>query len=67
MRPDSACRADGIRTLEFLTETPFGIDRLDSVTFVVDRVLEVNNMLAGIEPPQHPKTRVFPCFRTAPN
>jgi len=40
---------DGVHTIELLTKTPFGIDRLDSVTFVVDRVLEVNGMLADME------------------
>ncbi len=47
----TALTADGIHTLELLTETPFGIDRLDSVTFVVDRVLEVRSMLAGMGNP----------------
>jgi len=40
---------DGTHTIELLTETPFGIDRLDSVTFTIDRVLEINGMLADME------------------
>ena len=40
---------DGRWTMEILTKTPFGIDRLHYVTFVVDRTLKVNGMLSTIE------------------
>jgi hypothetical protein len=46
---DTVLPEDGTYTLELLTETPFGIDRLDHVTFVVDRKLEIRAQLGGIE------------------
>ena len=36
---------DGQWTMEVLTNTPFGTDRLDTVTFTVNRTLNVNTML----------------------
>lgn len=42
---DSVITANGTWTMELLTFTPFGIDRLDWVTFNVDRTISVN---AGI-------------------
>ena len=46
---DSAFPEDGTYTIELLTETPFGTERLDHVTFTVDRKLEVRGLLGGIE------------------
>jgi hypothetical protein len=39
---------DGQYTIELLTETPFGTERLDHVTFTVDRELKINGLLGGI-------------------
>jgi hypothetical protein len=41
---------DGVYTIELLTQTPFGIDRLDHVTVNVDRKLEVRAQLGGLDP-----------------
>lgn len=46
---DAAIDSDGRWTLEMLTATPFGIDRLDHVTFNVDRTIEVNGNFVTIE------------------
>ena len=46
---DSALPEDGTYTIELLTETPFGTERLDYVTFTVDRKLTVNGLLGGLE------------------
>jgi hypothetical protein len=46
---DTAFPEDGEYTIELLTETPFGTERLDHVTFTVDRKLEVRGLLGGIE------------------
>ena len=35
--------ADGLWTIELLTQTPFGIDRLGYVTFNLDRTMKVNS------------------------
>ena len=40
---------DGVWTMELLTSTPFGIDRLDYVTFNVDRTISVNASVTTIE------------------
>lgn len=40
---------DGKWTMELLTSTPFGIDRLAFVTFDLDRTIEVNGSLTTIE------------------
>ncbi len=40
---------EGTYTMELLTETPFGIDRLDYVTFTLDRTLKVRSMMTTSE------------------
>lgn len=45
---DSILTSDGQWTMEILTVTPFGIDRLTSVTFNVDRTLKVNGTVTTI-------------------
>ncbi|MGB6222689.1 hypothetical protein [Haloferula sp.] len=39
----------GQYTIELLTETPFGIDRLDHVTFTINRDIEVNGTVTTVE------------------
>lgn len=46
---DAAITDDGVWTLELLTATPFGIDRLSYVTFTVDRTLDINGSVTTIE------------------
>lgn len=46
---DAILTQDGLWTMELLTATPFGIDRLDYVTFDVDRTIEVNGGVTTIE------------------
>ncbi|MGD7651969.1 MAG: hypothetical protein ACQCXQ_02055 [Verrucomicrobiales bacterium] len=46
---DSAITEDGVWTMELLTSTPFGIDRLDFVTFEVDRTIEMKGSFTTIE------------------
>lgn len=46
---DSPLRADGMWTLELLTETPFGIDRLAKVTFTLKRSIKVNAAVTTME------------------
>ncbi|MGJ8643350.1 MAG: hypothetical protein ACSHX9_08095 [Luteolibacter sp.] len=46
---DSVITSDGIWTIELLTSTPFGIDRLDYVTFEVDRTIQINGTVTTIE------------------
>ena len=46
---DSLLDSDGIWTLEVLTETPFGIDRLAHVTFKVDRTMELHGTITTME------------------
>ena len=46
---DKVIDTDGDWTIELLTSTPFGIDRLDYVTFKIDRTLSVNGGLTTIE------------------
>ena len=46
---DSLFPADGTYTMELLTQTPFGTDRLAYVTFTVDRELEVRAQLGGLD------------------
>lgn len=46
---DDVIPEDGIWTMELLTETPFGIDRLGYVTFVVDRTMKVRGTFSTIE------------------
>ncbi|MDX1679658.1 MAG: hypothetical protein R3242_02905 [Akkermansiaceae bacterium] len=40
---------DGVWTIELLTQTPFGIDRLAYVTFNLDRTMKVRATQSGIE------------------
>lgn len=44
-----ALGADGVWTIELLTQTPFGIDRLAYVTFNLDRTMKVNSGLTTQE------------------
>lgn len=46
---DSAFDSDGLWTMELLTVTPFGIDRLAYVSFTLDRTIEVNGSFTTIE------------------
>ncbi len=46
---DKALDSDGRWTLEVLTQTPFGTDRLGYVSFNVDRTIEVNGSFTTIE------------------
>ncbi len=46
---DTMIDASGDYTLELLTATPFGIDRLDYVTFHIDRDIEVNGSVTTVE------------------
>jgi hypothetical protein len=46
---DDAVPVDGLWTLELLTETPFGTERLAHVSFHVDRTIEVNTTLVDME------------------
>jgi hypothetical protein len=41
--------SDGEWTIELLTETPFGLERLDHVTFTVDRTLQMNGSVNTID------------------
>ena len=40
---------DGLWTIELLTQTPFGIDRLAYVTFNLDRTMKVRGALSTSE------------------
>jgi hypothetical protein len=46
---DSVFDKDGLWTIELLTETPFGIDRLAFVTFTIDRAIELHATFTTIE------------------
>jgi len=46
---DSAFTTDGRWTLELLTKTPFGLDRLAYVSFDLDRTMKVNGAVTTIE------------------
>lgn len=46
---DFALTSDGVWTMELLTETPFGVDRLDWISFSVDRTISVNGSVTTIE------------------
>jgi hypothetical protein len=46
---DSLFTQDGTWTMEILTSTPFGVDRLAHVTFEVDRTLKLNGMVSTME------------------
>ncbi|MEM9281981.1 MAG: hypothetical protein AAGA96_09155 [Verrucomicrobiota bacterium] len=46
---DSVIDEDGTWTLEIITVTPFGSDRLDYVTFDVERTIQVNGAVTSVE------------------
>jgi hypothetical protein len=46
---DSVFDSDGQWTIELVTKTPFGIDRLDYVTFELDRTIRMNGSFTTIE------------------
>lgn len=46
---DSVFTKDGTYTMELLTETPFGTDRLAYVTFSVNRAIQVRGLLGGLD------------------
>jgi hypothetical protein len=46
---DDVMTSDGVWTMELLTSTPFGIDRLAHVTFTVDRTISVNGSVTTID------------------
>ena len=46
---DTVFDSDGRWTMELLTVTPFGIDRLSFVTFDLDRTIEMNGTFTTIE------------------
>jgi hypothetical protein len=46
---DGVITSDGRWTLELLTATPFGIDRLAYISFDVDRTIEMNGSFTTIE------------------
>ncbi len=46
---DAVIGKDGQYTVEVLTRTPFGLERLDHVTFTVNRTLKVNGNVTTIE------------------
>jgi hypothetical protein len=46
---DAVFDEDGQWTMELLTETPFGIDRLQYVTFHLDRTIEMNSSVTTVE------------------
>ena len=46
---DSVIDESGEYTIELLTQTPFGIDRLDHVTFTINRDINVNATVTTVE------------------
>jgi len=40
---------EGPHTIELLTETPFGTDRLDYISFTVNRILKIRSMVTSLE------------------
>jgi hypothetical protein len=46
---DTLLDEDGVWTIEVLTETPFGIDRLAHVSFKIDRTMELHGTFTTIE------------------
>ncbi len=46
---DEVFDADGLWTMELVTATPFGIDRLAYVSFTIDRTIELNGTFTTIE------------------
>jgi hypothetical protein len=46
---DSVIESSGTWTMELLTETPFGVDRLAYLTFTINRDIEVNGTVTTVE------------------
>lgn len=46
---DAVFDADGVWTMELVTKTPFGLDRLAYVTFTLDRTMKMNGAFTTIE------------------
>lgn len=46
---DDVIREDGDWTLEILTETPFGVDRLEYISFQVQRTIKLNGSVTSID------------------
>jgi hypothetical protein len=46
---DRSLDTDGTWTIELVTTTPFGVDRLHAITFVLDRTIELNGTFTTIE------------------
>ncbi len=46
---DAVFTTDGQWTIELVTETPFGLERLDYVTFTLDRNLQMNGSITTME------------------
>ena len=46
---DSVIDEDGKWTLEIITVTPFGADRLAFIEFVVERTIRVNGTVTSVE------------------
>lgn len=46
---DAVFDEDGQWTMELLTETPFGVDRLQHVTFHLDRTIQMNSSVTTVE------------------
>lgn len=46
---DNVFDSDGVWTMELLTITPFGIDRLDHVTFTIDRTIEIRGTVSTMD------------------
>lgn len=46
---DMSFDSDGLWTMELVTSTPFGLDRLASVTFTIDRTITVNGSVTTID------------------
>ncbi len=46
---DGLLDEDGVWTIEVLTETPFGLDRLAHVSFTVDRTMEIHGNFTTME------------------
>jgi hypothetical protein len=40
---------DGQWTMELVTETPFGLERLQHVTFHLDRTIQMNSSVTTVE------------------
>lgn len=46
---DAAIASDGIWTMEVITVTPFGTDRLSHVSFTVDRAIKINGAVTSAD------------------